>query len=55
MIRLQGLAYEALEFLGPVWSAVFAGFAVVIFGELYLTPAGQAYVDSLETCNHAET
>jgi hypothetical protein len=48
MHALQALTYEALSFLGPVWSALCSGFAVVICGELYLTPAGQAYLDSLE-------
>ncbi|WP_187435947.1 hypothetical protein [Bradyrhizobium hipponense] len=48
MLALQSLTYEALAILGPVWSAVLAGFAVFILGELYLTPAGQAYLDSLE-------
>jgi hypothetical protein len=48
MFALQALTYEALAFLGPVWSAVCAGLAVMIFGELYITPAGQAYLDALE-------
>ena len=48
MLALQVLTYEALAFLGPVWSAVCSGFAVMIFGELHLTPAGQAYLESLE-------
>jgi hypothetical protein len=48
MLALQALTYETLAFLGPVWSAVFSGFAVFICGELYITPAGQAYLDLLE-------
>lgn len=48
MLTLQAITYEALAFLGPVWSAVLAGFAVFLMGDLYLTPAGQAYLDSLE-------
>lgn len=44
---LQALTYEAMVFLGPVWSAVWAGFAVIVFDTVYLTPSGQRYLDSL--------
>ena len=40
----QKWTFEALADLGPVWSAVAAGFAVVIWGEVYMTPAGEAYL-----------
>lgn len=36
--------YEASAFMGPVVSALLAGFAVMVFGELYLTPAGERYL-----------
>lgn len=49
MLALQSASYEALAFLGPLWSAVFAGFAIIVWGEVYLTPAGQAFLDTLET------
>ncbi|WP_315729858.1 hypothetical protein [Bradyrhizobium sp. SZCCHNRI2010] len=39
MLELQALTYETLAFLGPVWSAVLSGFAVMIFGELHITSA----------------
>ncbi|MGC0389236.1 hypothetical protein [Bradyrhizobium sp. USDA 241] len=48
MLAIQAATYEALRFLSPVWSAVCSGFAIMIYGELYITPAGQAYLDSLE-------
>jgi hypothetical protein len=44
MTPLQAWTYEALAFLGPVWSAVLAGFAVILFGEVYITPAGEEYL-----------
>ena len=31
--------------MGPVGSAVAAGFAVILFGTVYLTPAGEAYLE----------
>jgi hypothetical protein len=37
--------YESLSYLGPVWSALAAGFAAVgPWGELYLTDAGERYL-----------
>lgn len=48
MLELQATTYEALAFLGPLWSAVYAGFAIVLWGEVYLTPAGQAFLETLE-------
>jgi hypothetical protein len=44
----QRMTYEALADLGPVWSAVAAGFAVILWGEVYLTPAGEAYLAEME-------
>ncbi|MCA1379446.1 hypothetical protein I6F34_01250 [Bradyrhizobium sp. BRP05] len=51
MLALQAITYEALAFLGPELSALCAGFAVMIYGELYITPAGEAYLESLETAD----
>ncbi|WP_315782288.1 hypothetical protein [Bradyrhizobium sp. SZCCHNPS1003] len=48
MLSIQAATYKALAFLGPQWSALFAGFAVVIWGELHITPAGMAYLETLE-------
>jgi hypothetical protein len=48
MQHWQKWTYEALAELGPVWSAVAAGFAVIVLGEVYLTPAGEAYLASME-------
>lgn len=44
---IQALTYQALSPLGPVWSAVLAGFAVIIWGEVYITPAGESFLKSL--------
>jgi hypothetical protein len=43
----QRAVYElpAVQAFGPLWSAIIAGFAVVIFGETYLTPAGTRYLE----------
>ena len=43
---IQAGVYEApaIAALGPQWSAVAAGFAVVIFGTVYITPAGERYL-----------
>lgn len=49
---LQRFTYELphVVALGPTWSAIVAGFAVADWrGRVYLTPAGQRYLDSLET------
>lgn len=46
MLAWQTLTYEGLAFLGPQLSALWSGFAVMIWGELHLTPAGQAYLDA---------
>lgn len=48
MLALQAFTYEALAFLGPELSALCAGFAIMICGEMYVTPAGEAYLESLE-------
>jgi hypothetical protein len=47
---IQAGVYEApsIAALGPQWSAVAAGFAVVIFGTVYITPAGERYLKNLE-------
>lgn len=36
--------YEATAFLGPIASALLAGFAIAICGDIYLTPAGERYL-----------
>jgi hypothetical protein len=45
--HIQRAIYEhpMIVALGPLWSAIFAGFVVVIFGEPFLTPAGQRYLE----------
>lgn len=46
---LAALLYEspAVVALGPAWSALFVGFAVMgPWGEMYLTAAGSAYLES---------
>ena len=43
----RAATYEALELLGPVWSALAAGFAVIWFGELVITSAGERYLERL--------
>lgn len=43
MYALQSLAFETLEPLGPELSALLSGFAVILFGQLYATPAGEMY------------
>jgi hypothetical protein len=48
MMLWQRATYEALAPLGPTWSAVFAGFAVIIWGDVYLTPTGETYLTTLE-------
>lgn len=40
----QRQVYEATAFLGPTVSALLAGFAVVLYGEVILTPAGERYL-----------
>jgi hypothetical protein len=49
MLTIMGGIYEdpAIVALGPTWSAVAAGFAVVCFGEVYLTSAGEMYLQSI--------
>lgn len=47
MLQMQITTYESFAHLGPLWSAVYAGFAVILFGTVYITPAGQRYLDSL--------
>ena len=46
MLTIMVAIYEdpAIAALGPTWSAVAAGFAVVWFGEVYLTSAGEMYL-----------
>lgn len=45
---LQRAAYESAACLGPTWSAVSAGFAVILFGTAYITPAGERYLATLQ-------
>ena len=49
MLTIMVAIYEdpAIVALGPTWSAVAAGFAVVWFGEVYLTSAGEMYLQSI--------
>jgi hypothetical protein len=49
MLTIMGAIYEApaIVALGPTRSAVAAGFAVVWFGEVYLTSAGEMYLQSI--------
>jgi hypothetical protein len=53
MLTITGAIYEApaIVALGPTWSAVAAGFAVVWFGEVYLTSAGEMYLQSIGATN----
>ena len=53
MLTIMGAIYEApaIVALGPTWSAVAAGFAVVWFGEVYLTSAGEMYLQSIGATN----
>jgi hypothetical protein len=44
----QRATYEASASLGPIASALMANFAIVIAGELYLTPAGERYLAALD-------
>jgi hypothetical protein len=41
------MIYESLESLGPFLSAIAAGYAVVVFGVVYITPAGEEYLEGL--------
>jgi len=43
---IQSATYEALEPLGPLTSALTAGYAVVLLGVVYITPAGERYLSS---------
>ena len=50
-LTIMAEIYEApaIAALGPVWSAVIAGFAVLSWdGEAFITPAGEMYIASLE-------
>lgn len=49
-LAIMAEIYEAPEIaaLGPVWSAVIAGFAIIWFGEPCITPAGEMYLATLE-------
>jgi len=43
MFALQCRTYEALAPFGPEVSALCAGFAIMLFGRLYITAAGERY------------
>jgi hypothetical protein len=53
---MQATTYEILADLGPLWSAVFAGYAVTVAGVVYITPAGEEYLEDQKlndrTCHH---
>jgi len=42
---MQAITYETLAPLGPFWSALLAGYIVVVFGRTYLTCAGARYLE----------
>jgi hypothetical protein len=48
LFDLQALTFEALAPLGPRVSALCSGFAVMVWGEMLLTPAGEAYLDTVK-------
>lgn len=53
-MALQRALYEspAVVALGPAWSALFVGFAVMgPDGRLYLTAAGEAYLAERAACS----
>jgi hypothetical protein len=45
----QVLTFEApiVALCGPEWSAVLAGFAILVAGRLYITPSGEHYLERL--------
>lgn len=45
---IQRAIYEATAFLGPIASALLAGFAIVVCCELQLTAAGARYLAALD-------
>jgi hypothetical protein len=48
-IQRATFEHPAVVLMGPVLSAVTAGFAIVIMGKPYITPAGERYLASLPT------
>lgn len=48
MMHWQKWTFEAFAPMGPEISALAAGFAVIVWGEMYITPAGEAYLASME-------
>lgn len=42
----QRFLYEALSHLGPLGSALGAGFAVIVGNRVLLTPAGERYLSA---------
>ncbi len=46
-LPFQRFVFESSD-LGPLGSALVAGFAVVILGTPYLTEAGERYLEELE-------
>ncbi len=43
---MQRFIFET-SILDPLWSAIASGFAVVVFGEVYLTEAGERYLEDV--------
>lgn len=48
MIDLQRFIFETCP-LGPEWSALLSGYGMFLFGEIYITPTGEAYLASVAT------
>lgn len=45
---MSAVIYESLAHLGPYWSALFAGFAVMgLDGQMYLTASGETYLATI--------
>jgi hypothetical protein len=45
----QKLLFESLEWLSPELAAIAAGFAVLVGGVMFVTPAGERYLERLST------
>ena len=47
LYAMQRMLFEepTITALGPHWAAIIAGFAVLVLGEVYITPAGERYLE----------